>query len=206
MATETIYVAQTSIWLNWFFYIACALFLTLIGYIIYHYVTVYFRSLTRMRFHMIDGNIQMQSFKPGEVLPEMNIWHGETTQDGNKVMTKYFIRPECIEQGKWGKYIEYDQGVSEPLNPKIRRGQAEQLRLPQLFKFISGLLNTDLAVDLFLSSKFKDFVKMMMYIILVTVILVGIVSAIPLMYHPVQKCVLPMDNVTISTIRIAMGV
>lgn len=192
-----------SIWLNPFFYIAIGMLLVLIFYIIYHYVIVHYKNRTIFRIHMPDGSIVGYSFKKGEIGTELKIKGVEKTQDGTPTYLTYFFRPECLERGKWGDYIDYDYGNPEPLNVKKRQqGIVEEI---DNGKFISSLLDTDLAVDLLLSQKFKDFVKMMLVLIIIAVVIDLALSGFGAFNNPVVNCNLLPSNQTINTLRIGLG-
>jgi hypothetical protein len=152
---------------------------------------------------MPDGSRKFYSYKRGRISSEVKILGIEKTQDSTDIYYTYFIRPECFEKGYWGDYIEYDYGHSEPINPKVR--QREQSSWTKILNFVSGLLDTDLAIDLLLSQKFKDFVKTMLVIILIAAILNLIaVIAMPFVYNPQVNafCTLNADNQTLNVIKI----
>lgn len=192
-----------TIWLNPFFYVGIGLFLILVFYIIYHYISLQWHKRTVVRIHMPDNTLMTHSFKDGQLGTEFKMDSGQKTQDGTKILYTYFVRPEAIEQGRWGRYIDYDFGKSEPLNPKQRA--KEDGYITNILKFVSGLLDTDLAVDLLLSQKFKNLVTTLLTVILIVsgIILLGVIGNY--FYVPPQKaCVLAFDNQTINVIKYAL--
>ena len=182
------------------FWIGVICLMILIVSFIYFYFRVILRNKTNVIIHMPDKSRKFYSYK-NYTGDSFNILSSEKDKDGKPIEHRYFFKLEAVETGYWGKYIEYDYGISEP---RKSYGQSfSDIRL--LYKFISGLLNTDLAVDLLLSQKFKDFVKMML-VMLMLVLCIGCGITIGLyFYSPPTQCILVPNNVTIQTLRIAMG-
>lgn len=191
---------------NIFFWIASVLFIALFLYIIFYYVNTALKNRLGVRIHMPDTSLKTYWYKKGVLPPTFKQLAIEKTQDGSPIYHTYFNRPECVEHGKWGDYIDYDYGQPEPINPRNR--QRDDSFWANILRFVSGLLDTDLAIDLLLSEKFKDFVKTMLVIILIAVCVdVGfsLVIMIKAFATPTSTtCNLAMTNQTLNTIR--MGV
>jgi hypothetical protein len=190
------------IWLNPFFAVAVVLALLAISLGIYLWFRISMRNRTNVIIHMPDGTREFHSYKKfvGHVF---KIKGHEKDKDGQEIFYNYRFRSECLETGYFGRYIEYDYGMLEPLNRNERHYDRKDM--PEIFKFISSLLNTQLAVDLLLSQKFKEFVKMMLIIILVVgfigLILSGYIAyAVNTDAKRVVMCQLVDNNATRSLI------
>lgn len=193
------------IFLNPFFYVAVALLLALAFYLVYHYISIHVKNRTGVRIHMPDASIKTYWYKKGTIGNELKIQSAEKTQDGTPIFHTYFFKPECVEHGKWGDYIDYDYKISEPINPRNRQRDNSFLR--NMLEFVSGLLDTDLAVDLLLSQKFKEFVTTMLIIILI-VSVIGVIAGIASNFTNPQvvNCNLIPSNQTLQTLRLGLTV
>lgn len=151
------------LWLNPFFALTILSVIIIIIVSGYLYFRISLRNRTNVIIHMPDGKRQFYSYKKfsGKVF---KIKGFEKDKDNNFIYYNYYFRPEALETGYFGSYIEYDYGILEPLNPRSR-GRLSPSNIPEIFRFVSSLLNTQLAVDLLLSQAFKDFVKMALIII-----------------------------------------
>ena len=192
------------LWLNIWFVLAVLLFLLVLGVSGYLYFRISLRNRTNVIIHMPDKTRRLYSYKKftGQVF---KIKSNEKDKDGNDMFYNYQFRNEALEQGYFGRYIEYDYGMLEPLDSKQRNYNVKNIK--EIFKFVSALLETQLAVDLLLSQKFKEFVIMMLYIIAVLSLLSFLVSAYNtyvLSQGKVVSCVLSNSSVNIDIIRSAL--
>lgn len=193
------------IWFNPFLYISAGLVLLVVVAWGFYYFRVSLRNRTNVIIHMPDGKRAFYSYKKftGDIF---KIKGHEKTQDGEDISYNYHFRPEAVETGFFGSYIEYDYQHLEPLIPS-QRMSGKVTGLKEVFKLVSALLNTDLAVDLLLSQKFKDLVKNLLIIILVCVVLLVILQGIVIYLGTatsVQTCILSNDSQNYALIRQAI--
>lgn len=193
------------IWLNPFF--ALAILLTIIVFVLslYLWFRISLRNRTNVIIHMPDSKRKFISYKKfsGTIF---KIKGYEKDKDNNPIYYNYRFRPECLESGYFGSYIEFDYGILEPLNPR-KRDNMSQKNLPEIFKFISSLLNTQLAVDLLLSQKFKEFVKMMLTILVIMIFIVILINGYMVYVQQQQNtvfCVLANSTQNYEMIRGAL--
>lgn len=191
----SIVYVNTPFYFTWTFALCVIFFIIILIISGYAWFRISLRNRTNVIIHMPDKTRKVYSFTNfiGDIF---KIETGEKTKDGTLIFHNYFFRPNALETGYFGRYIEYDFKVSEPRQPT-------GIEHKNLFSFISAILNTDLAVDLLLSQKFKDFVRAMLIIILVSIILNIIISSLPFFIHDTVSCTLPPTNETINTIRMA---
>lgn len=161
------------------------------------------------RIHMADTTIK--TYRYNEIPSDDRFTIKEYDSKGDETSFTYFIKEKCIEKGNWGKYIDYDYHVSEPINPRERNPNGMMNELKELYKLIGSMLDTDLHVKLLRNSKFEDFVKLMLIIVLI-VSVVGMISATTTVIKGFvssptdNKCVLTLDNSTWQTIYVASHV
>jgi hypothetical protein len=132
----------------------------------------------------------------------------ETNLKGEEKTFVYTVKEECIEKGTWGRYIDYDYHVTVPINPKNRSSTPLLQELKELFKHIGALLDTDLHVKLLRNNKFENFVKMMLWVLLIANIVFGAISTVTMVKVIATKssastCSLTLDNSTWKTIYVA---
>jgi hypothetical protein len=198
---ETI-ITQTIItpfYMQIWFAIAVILGIGVIVLAVWFWFRISLRNRTNVIIHMPDKTRQSFSYK-NFTGTTFNIRGYEKTIEGEPVSYTYIFKPECLESGYFGRYIEYDYGVSEPLDSKKRVYANKDM--PSIMKLFSSLMNSQLATDLLLSNKFKEFVKMMLIIILiVTFIILIAVIGMPFAYNPEVNCKLIPTNETAMFIR-----
>ena len=175
--------------------------ITAIGIFFYFRITNKLKNGLVARIHMPDTTIQTQ--RHDIIPPDAKI----VVKEGNDSFT-YFIREKCIEKGTWGKYIDYDYHVSEPINPRDRNPNNILGDIKEMCKGIGAVLDTDLYVKLLRNSKFEDFVRMLLIILVIAnVILLGLGGVNIYMSSGSSSnnnnCVLKLDNQTWNTIYIA---
>lgn len=211
LVTETLINATTGLpyvavyknipfWLNWWFAIAVLLFLCVLVIAGYAWFRISLRNRTNVIMHMPNKTRKVYSYK-NYVGDSFALDGVERDGNGNPIKSNYMFDPECLETGYFGKYIEYDYGIIIPRGSK-KYSIGDELK--NVFKIVSAMLNSDLAVDLLLAQKFKEFVKMMLIIIMIGVVIGIIASAIPLFYHPIQQCTIVGNNQTINVIQEAV--
>lgn len=159
-----------------------------------------------VRIHMSDATVKHYRYNECPVdniatVTEINL-------KGEEKKFAYTIKEECIEKGTWGKYIDFDYHVAIPINPKGRNNNPLMTELKELFKHIGALLDTDLHVKLLRNSKFEDFVRMLLWIILIIGIVCASASIVSVVKSFATKtsnnqCTLKLDNSTWNTIYIA---
>lgn len=185
-------------YLTWQFALAVLLFIGIIIISLYAYFRISMRNRTVVIIHMPDKTRQVYSYKyfNGN---RFEIYGFEKDKDGQRIKNIYNFKSEAVETGYFGRYIEYDYGDSEPRIFKHSKNELD-------YVFISSLLNTQLAVDLLLSSKFKEFVKMMLIIIAVGILLNLIINGYNAytLYNiagkkGIQSCSLELTNQTVET-------
>lgn len=189
-------------YLNIWFALAVVLIVAVIVLSLYLWFRIYLRNRTNVIIHMPDGTRQLHGFNKfvGDCF---NIQSHEKDKHGSYIQYRYIFKPECLEQGFFGRYIEYDYAKSEPLNPRKR--EYDNKDIPELFKRMSALMNSEMLINLLLSQKFKEFITTMLIIILVVCIIIAILIAIGFFYQPTTQCTLVANNQTINTLRFALG-
>jgi amino acid transporter len=188
-------------YLNPFFAVAILLFFAILIIGAYAYFRISMRNRTNVIIHMPDKTRRFFSYK-NFTGNEFKIKSEEPVKDGQeRQYFSYFFKPEYVEFGYFGRYIEYDYGISMPIghNERMKGKESSQA----LFKTISGILDSQLLVDLLLSQKFKNFVQTMLIIILIGVGISLLTSIGQYFFKPVQECVLSYNNQTINVIRLA---
>jgi hypothetical protein len=191
----------TPFFLTLWFWIAILLLIILICVSAYSFFRISLRNRTIVIIHLPNKDREIHNFKNfvGDIF---KIATHEKTKDNLTKYHEYFFRPDALETGYFGKYIEYDYKISEPRKPNPNN---ESIKLD--FDFISAVLNTDLAVDLLLSKDFKNFVKMMLIVILIISILIFIIGLFLLYFQlgTTPTCSLAPTNETLTTIKLAMN-
>jgi hypothetical protein len=197
------------------FAIAVLIAICVIVLAIYAWFRISLRNRTNVILHMPDKTRKTFSFK-NFVGDCFNIDSLEKDKDGKPIKHRYIFRAEQLESGYFGRYIEYDYLISEPreangeytsgwkgIEPRPRNAYVP---LKDEFKFMSGIMNTQLTLDLLLSAQFKEFVKMMLVIILCAVFLTICLAGYNIYAaSQMQHCSLIATNETINTIRLATG-
>jgi hypothetical protein len=185
---------STPFYLTWTFAVAIILFLAVVSLALYAHFRISLRNRLNVIIHMPDKTRKMLSYKKyaGD---NFNIMGNELDKDGKPISQVYFFRADALEQGFFGRYIEYDYGISEP-----RRARSDT-KLSLDFKFIASLLNTQLVVDLLLSQKWKDLVTMLLIIILIACFINMVGVGITLFTHDtsIRSCSLAFTNETFDT-------
>lgn len=196
------YITRTPpIWLNPFFYVTIGLVLLLIFYIIYHYISIHLKNRTGFRI-MHGKNVKTIWFKNKDIPSKIEVDSKDPTSDGTRRNDIYYYRPDKVYSGKWGYYIDFYYGISEPIDHAQQENKFGFL--PNVFKDVSALLNTELYVDLLLSKKFKEFIGTMLVIILIILILdLGASAAANFTNPSVVQCNLLASNQTLQTLSIA---
>lgn len=194
--TQTV---STPFYLNIWFALSVIIGIALIVVAIWFYFRINLRNRTNVIIHMPDKTRMTHSYK-NFAGTTFNIKGFEKTIEGDLINHTYIFKPECLESGYFGRYIEYDYGVSEPIDTKQRRYANKDM--PSIMRLFSALMNSQLAVDLLLSNKFKEFVKLMLILILIGLfIVIIVVIAYPFVYTPDTYCYLIPTNETAMFIR-----
>lgn len=185
---------EVPFYLTWTFALCILLLIVIIGISLYAYFRISLRNRTTVIIHMPDKTRKVHSYKnySGDTF---TLDTNELDKEGKPGKHVYFFRPDALETGYFGRYIEYDYMVSEP-----RRSKGDGLKLD--FKFISALLNTDLAVDLLLSAKFKEFVKTMLIICAIGILIIILIVGYQLYVNTSQgipHCSIALTNETINS-------
>lgn len=180
-----------------------------IGIIVYYRIMNRIKNDVVVRIHMTDTTIETYRFHTIPVNNEATI--KEYNNRGEEASFTYLIKEECIEKGRWGRYIDFDYHILLPVNPRNRSSTNMMNELKELFRLFGSMLDTDLHVKLLRNSKFEDLVKMLLIIILI----VGIIGAGVGTFNMIksitkkssniqQSCVLSLtDNSTWDTIYVA---
>jgi hypothetical protein len=177
-----------------------------IGIFFFHKIINKYKNGLVLRIHMSDSTVK--HYRYDEVPVDNLATVTETNLKGEEKHFVYTIQEECIEKGNWGKYIDFDYHVTLPINPKGRNNTPLMVELKELFKHIGALLDTDLHVKLLRNSKFEDFVKMLLWILLIAMIINVSLSTVTMVKSLSAKtaknaCVLTLDNSTWKTIYVA---
>lgn len=185
--------------------LAITIFVSL-GIVFYHRIVYRYKNGLVARIHMADSTIQ--SYRYNIIPPDNIISIKELNDKGEETTFVYTIKEECIEKGNWGKYIDYDYHVTTPINPKNRSSTPLLNELKEMFKLVGALLDTDLHVKLLRSSKFEDFVRLMLIILMFMTAGLMLVSGYGIYATYSQTpdnnfCSLQLDNETWKTIYIA---
>lgn len=196
-------IKNIPIWLNIWFAISIILTISLIVFGLWHWFKIYCRNRTNVIIHMPDKKRQLHSYK-NFVGSVFKIKSSEQTKDNIPHYFHYEFEEDAIEYGYFGRYIEFDYGNIKALSSKNRKNLNFGL-----LKFVSALLETDLAVDLLISSNFKTTVIILLWCILggtfIVLCLTGyntyIVSATK---GTIQQCSLSWDNQTQQVIKTAI--
>jgi len=189
-------------YLNIWFAVAIGFFTLLLIALGIYYVRISLRNRTNVIIHMPDKTRIHKSYK-NFTGTHFFIKGVERDKDDTPIKHTYLFKPDALEYGFFGRYIEYDYGISEPLNSKHRH--EETTEKAHMFKLFSSLLNTQILVDLLLSSKFKELVKILLYIIIGALIINLILSGYLAYNTSNSVCTLANNNATINVIRSAMG-
>jgi hypothetical protein len=179
------------------------------GVWLYNKIIYKFKNGLVARIHM--GDTTIKSYRYNDTPPDMQIIIKETDLTNNEKSFTYFIKENCIEKGNWGRYIDFDYQIAEPINPKNRTPENLLNKIKEAFKMMGAFLDTDLHIKLLRNSKFEDFVKIMMTIILIASCLCVILSGTILIKSFMStstdnKCELSLSNQTWNTIYIASHV
>lgn len=184
-------------WLNTWFAIATIIFVALIITGLYLWFRIYLRNKTNVIIHMPDRTRRHYSYSKftGD---KFKIDTDDKDADNKPVPHSYYFMSAAVETGFFGRYIEYDYKVAIPRMIGDNKS-SKFLELKDFFTFISSMLNTDLHIDLLLSQKFKDFVKVMLIILLAAIIIDILINgyntfAIDQLSKKVDKII----NVTVS--------
>lgn len=89
----------------------------------------------------------------------------DITAEGKPEHFEYkFVKSKMI-RGEWGRYIDYKYKVAEPLDPLGNVDDSAEK--PDIIRLLVSLTETSIFTNLLLSSKFKDFVIMMLWIVVI---------------------------------------
>jgi hypothetical protein len=128
----------------------------------------------------------------------------DKTSEGKYENFSYIFHKLAIYRGEWGRYIEYDYKNPLPKNPLKHFIDTEDKK-PDIIRLLVSLTETSIFTNLLLSSKFKDFVIIMLWIILGISILSLIGQfAIPQFMEKDVYCNLIPSNQTLAVIRSAL--
>lgn len=185
--------------------------LVITAIIMYYRITNKLKNGLVARIHMTDSTVRQYRY---DIIPTNDMFTiEETDKDGKDISFTYAIKQECIEQGKWGRFIDYDYHVMNPISPRERNNTPFIHELKELFKLVAGLLDTDLYVKLMRSAKFEEKVMMMLTILMIVCCLGMAFSGTLLVKSFMTKssdtnkvCTLELDAQTWNTIYIASHV
>lgn len=199
---DTIVYKTTPWYMNYWIYIACFMFLSLISVWIYYIILNNLKNRLVVKIHMPDKTFRVYVYDFKKYVGDtFNLPTGEKTQEGDDKMFIYYFVTEYLELGKWGRYIDYNFKDPYP----IKRGEkAENYIAKNFHAFVSSLINTELLNNLLLSKGFKTFMTVMLIVILIAVIVSIVLGIVSLSYHPVTTCYIVKDNATTQWIITAV--
>lgn len=192
------------IWLNPFFYVAIGLVFIIICVVVYYSIRLHFKSRLGAIIHYPDGTFSSYFYKNfiGEVFKIKKL--PNDIKEGDEYFI-YFFRPQAIEGGNWGKRIHYNYLDSEPLIlSEHRKKSDEQTKLFYLYQLISSYVNSDTISKILRSTKFEEYVKLFLLLLLIAEIIVLILVTVPFFTHGTQQCSLVANNQTLNVIRMAV--
>lgn len=207
MALNTSAVKAITYYKNVPFYADVFFYLMIMALIIagiYGFVTwIINRQKNRLvvRIHNPDTSISSFVYRKFEG-KQFHIESGERTSEGKKIYYDYDFIPEAVETGMWGRYIDYDLGNPIPINPRKRVIKESLTHLA--IKFLNAIADTKLLVELVLSTKWKEFVTIMLWIIVIEGVIIIAMGGINLGYNPPVNCNLIPSNQTMSVIKNAL--
>jgi hypothetical protein len=187
--------------------LSCSILFSIIIFF-YYRITNKLKNDLVARIHMLDYTVKTYRYHE---IPANNIIAIEEIDNHGKTLFKiYNVRENCIEKGRWGRYIEYDYNNSEPIDPHARGYEAFIKKFLEMFKLIGAFLDTDLHVRLMRNSEFENFVRVMLLIILI-LCGIGAVSSVAgtikvFTTKQSSDCILKLDNTTWNTLYIASHV
>lgn len=155
--------------------------------IMYYKYTRKFQNQLVARIHNPDNTVD--HYRYDEIPANEEITVKEMVK-GEESSFVYKIRQKAIEKGAWGKYIDYDYHVMEPIDPHERNNSPLVEDLKELFKFLGGLMDTDLYLKLMRSQKFEEWMKMMMGILMI----INVIALLGVGYLTITSFSAPKNN------------
>lgn len=199
--TAVTYYKNLPFYADIWFYVMCIAMISVITYGIVIYIVNRQRNRLVVRIKNPDRTLSTYVYHKFSGT-EFSIPTKEKTDEGKFKPFIYKFNKNKLYTGEWGRYIDFQY-----MNPEADDPVKDDFKenLPDLIKLLVSLSETTILTNLLLSSKFKDFVIIMLWIILIMLVInIANTYIAPQLLQYKAICRLSADNETLRIINSAL--